>query len=538
MSSEEVINENDEQKQTETVNKDIKMPEEVKEKNNLQMWSAISFAVILIGLGIPVWWKTTETYRVSIPYSRIDRLSELNWCISVKISVYTSNSAHRVNRIREIQSYFPITKLFNVTVVAEHMGESLIDIQCLEASEREAPREHGNVILVELDALEEIVFIGNERAIYFTPLITSQKLADIIKNQILLEELIDESIGTKELSRHSSDSGTENNINKIKLAPRYEIIFTNIVPEPEVVKLHWDSEKIITSYITPMINQLLPLVHLSLKSQWLYFVEFGLGKKKKQHNNTYVYEMNGLSLTTSLLDKKLGLRVSQYPCFNFVLHTARCDESPLLFQSGIGHFNHVLIPQWGGIQILNPSEDNCNNNTPLKPDPDSVMSVFIGQVRSILGLKNYLQHALEVKWLPLKNSRLREWEFDGLVRIQILELVTSARLTLQALTRLLDKVNNIVINEEVGYDIMRSLEYIEICARSIKGGNLMKALNEAHIAYSAAETAFAHPSLLSLLYFPDDQKYAIYIPLFLPIMIPVMISIRNIIHWLKYEEAK
>lgn len=54
------------------------------------------------------------------------------------------------------------------------------------------------------------------------------------------------------------------------------------------------------------------------------------------------------------------------------------------------------------------------------------------------------------------------------------------------------------------------------------------AVEFARKAFTASEKAFFDPSLLALLYFPDDQKYAIYIPLFLPIMIPIILSARSI----------
>jgi phosphatidylinositol glycan class S len=42
---------------------------------------------------------------------------------------------------------------------------------------------------------------------------------------------------------------------------------------------------------------------------------------------------------------------------------------------------------------------------------------------------------------------------------------------------------------------------------------------------ASAEKAFFDHSLLALLYFPEDQKYAIYIPLFLPIAFSLATSL-------------
>lgn len=38
--------------------------------------AALSFATIAVVLGLPLWWKTTETYRAALPYTDIDGLSQ------------------------------------------------------------------------------------------------------------------------------------------------------------------------------------------------------------------------------------------------------------------------------------------------------------------------------------------------------------------------------------------------------------------------------------------------------------------------------
>lgn len=67
---------------------------------------------------------------------------------------------------------------------------------------------------------------------------------------------------------------------------------------------------------------------------------------------------------------------------------------------------------------------------------------------------------------------------------------------------------------------------------------MAEAAAEAKQAYVSAERAFFDPSMLALLYFPSEQKYAIYIPLFLPIMIPVIFSFNSISKFLKKRFGK
>jgi hypothetical protein len=39
-----------------------------------QTYAALSVGFVCVFIGIPLWWKTTEVYRVSLPYSDIEDL--------------------------------------------------------------------------------------------------------------------------------------------------------------------------------------------------------------------------------------------------------------------------------------------------------------------------------------------------------------------------------------------------------------------------------------------------------------------------------
>jgi hypothetical protein len=50
-----------------------------------------------------------------------------------------------------------------------------------------------------------------------------------------------------------------------------------------------------------------------------------------------------------------------------------------------------------------------------------------------------------------------------------------------------------------------------------KTTRLDEAVAESRFAVGDAESAFFDPTMVSLLYFPDEHKYAVYMPLFTPI---------------------
>jgi phosphatidylinositol glycan class S len=77
---------------------------------------------------------------------------------------------------------------------------------------------------------------------------------------------------------------------------------------------------------------------------------------------------------------------------------------------------------------------------------------------------------------------------------------------LQSLAQLLGEISNIVINDAVGSSIYRAVNSVEDAGDLLKTGQLGEAFNKSKEAFLSAEAAFTDPSLLALLYFPDDQK--------------------------------
>lgn len=70
---------------------------------------------------------------------------------------------------------------------------------------------------------------------------------------------------------------------------------------------------------------------------------------------------------------------------------------------------------------------------------------------------------------------------------------------------------------------------LQLAVAELEAGNLGFALQYSKEALLASERAFFDPSLLHLLYFPDDQKFAIYIPLFLPMCVPILLSLLKMV---------
>ena len=52
----------------------------LEKKTNV--YAAIGIGFVCVVVGLPLWWKTTEVYRVSLPYSDIETLADAKVILS------------------------------------------------------------------------------------------------------------------------------------------------------------------------------------------------------------------------------------------------------------------------------------------------------------------------------------------------------------------------------------------------------------------------------------------------------------------------
>ena len=155
------------------------------------------------------------------------------------------------------------------------------------------------------------------------------------------------------------------------------------------------------------------------------------------------------------------------------------------------------------------------------------MRTVVVQLTELFGMSRS-RHA---KVFPMNRETVSTWALTKLLITKNTEYLNKCIGTLTSLYKLLDEIPNIVISEEIRVHIETALNNHEAAVSSMHRGAIREAVGHARRAYEASEKAFYDASLLSLLYFPDDQKYAIYIPLFLPAAFPVVSSVYRTFLW-------
>jgi len=498
-----------------------------EDDEDLRNLSAAVYAFILLVIGIPLWWRMTEVQRHPLPYTQISQLGNMDVVIATDIFVFAKNLSTTNQIIEQIQFTFNST-MFNINA----QPSTLIHIDDTFDKLETVITPLGSLQLIETDSVDNII-AGLGRNVYFPPETTIQSLMKSLKKLIQIDSLSDSMISMLNPGSHSEDLQVVfERQHRVRPSSDYNVLLTIVNPEPDKLIVSWKPEIPLNRYLQPLLNQLKLIANFSVQSQWLYLID--LVQKPINLNGTFVLDKNQAQYIITPLEKKLGSGVSRNPCIHFVLYVTPCSYIPLYFHENNKFTTAMMSARWGGVQFLNVDQLSCNDSIHFIPNDLDIMAPIITQFHSLIGVPDISKH---MSLIPLKSSTLRTWQLDSMYRLKIVEQYTNARITLTSLSRLLGEISNIVIIEEVGRAVTESVEAAKEVLYYLERGQLDKALEYSKIAFETSEFAFTHPSLLALLYFPDDQKYAVYIPLFLPVMIPVLMSLKGVKKWiqLKYK---
>ncbi|CAM4570805.1 unnamed protein product [Lepidochelys kempii] len=324
----------------------------------------------------------------------------------------------------------------------------------------------------------------------------------------------------------------------------YEITFSLLNPDPKSHNVHWDIEAAVNSYVQPFLDKLGSMANFSVDSQILYYAVLGVSPRFDKASSSFILSALSLPHVINPVEARLGSSAtSLYPVLNFLLYVPERVHSPLYIQDKDGAAvgtNAFHSPRWGGIMVYNidhPVPDKAP--LPLWVDVDMVrvMEVFLAQLRLLFGIS---QVSLPEEFLLESpgNDGLTDWELDRLLWTRTVENIATVSTTLTSLAQLLDKIGNIVIKDDVASEVYHAVASAQTAMLELASGRLGSAFQASKEAVTSSERAFFDPSLLHLLYFPDDQKFAIYIPLFLPMAVPILLSLMKILREAKQSKKE
>uniref|UniRef100_A0A3Q1C703 Phosphatidylinositol glycan anchor biosynthesis, class S n=1 Tax=Amphiprion ocellaris TaxID=80972 RepID=A0A3Q1C703_AMPOC len=530
--------------------------------------AALSIAAVVIIVGVPLWWRTTETYRAWLPVSQIKELAKLQLQLSADVEVVFA----RGTVTPEQQKKVPLTQtqeeeraidgdliiLFLILLIRNTKLESkFFSCHVLFLPEDTALSESpcGSLVVYVIPESSSLlpedvnVYIGQRRTALLR--IGPQMRVGKTLEQLLahLEPRIKQVLQVMSFShnditaalsdrvRFSPDNkeSIADSMRAFKSSPGYEITFSLLNPDPKSHRLHWDIEGAVQTYIQPLLTKLSPVANFSIDSQTLYYTMLGVNPRFDTSRSAYTLNADSLAHVINPVEARLGSNAaSSNPVLNFLLYVPDAQHSPLYIQGRKKQevpSNAFHSPRWGGIMVYNVN--GFYGSEPEFPvdiniDMAKVMGVFLAQLRLLLGVQSSTPPP---GFLVARcgSTGLADWELDRLMWSRSVENVATATTTITSLAQLLDQIGNIVINDNIAQQVSSAVTSLQLAVAELEAGNLGFALQYSKEAILASEKAFFDPSLLHLLYFPDDQKFAIYIPLFLPMCVPILLSLLKIV---------
>ena len=297
----------------------------------------------------------------------------------------------------------------------------------------------------------------------------------------------------------------------LKYAPTYHITVSLFTPS--AAPSSWEIESALSEYFNPLLESIRGVSDFTVDTQVQLYATFSPSVHRPEYDaeqQTWTLREEDLSGFINAAEWPLSPSIGAGPTLNFVLYVPDRSTSPLVVKGS--QASSWLIPQWGGVVILNTQDANATLNAAnlSKEAIRPALLTFAYQLLSFLGAPQTPPS------LPL--------QLQTLTRIRAASLLLSASSTMGSLARLTVALPSIAIPETVSSAVDTTLIHLRTTCDALKEGKFGDALENARIAEIEAEKGFFEKSMVGQVYFPDEHKVAVYLPLLGPVGVPLVMS--------------
>lgn len=270
-------------------------------------------------------------------------------------------------------------------------------------------------------------------------------------------------------------------------------------------------------YIQPMLDVLRPIHNFTVDTQLQLYATPGV--------QSQVLSKDDLASFINAAEWPLSPSIGGAPTVNFVIfvgnqtiHLSESHSDSIADVGGQTTSQSWMIPQWGTVYLLHLPDATSHVSSDTLRQP---MLAFGGHLLTLLGTP-------QSGSLPLRLSTL--------ARIRSADLLLRASSTLGSLARLSLALPSISIPQTVADGVATSMEHLEKACSRLGGPD---GLLHARIAEEEAERAFFEKSMVGQLYFPDEHKVAVYLPLLGPVGVPLVIGlVKELKNWIQKRRQK
>jgi phosphatidylinositol glycan class S len=279
----------------------------------------------------------------------------------------------------------------------------------------------------------------------------------------------------------------------LRYSPTYHLTFSLFTAG--AAPSTWDIEKAIEEYMKPMLDVLGPIHNFTIDTQVQLYATPGA--------QSQVLSKEDLASFINAAEWPLSPSIAGAPTVNFVIYIG---DQQIGLDSETETAQSWMFPQWGSVYLLKLPETTAHVYSETLKQP---MLTFTGHLLSLLGTP-------QSGSLPLRLSTLS--------RIRSADLLLRASSTLGSLARLSLALPSISIPHSVADGVASTMDHLQKACASLGAPS---GLLHARIAEEEAERAFFEKSMVGQLYFPDEHKIAVYLPLLGPVGVPLVMGLIN-----------
>lgn len=284
----------------------------------------------------------------------------------------------------------------------------------------------------------------------------------------------------------------------------------------------WDIQRALHHYIQPIVHAVSGTSEISVTSQIQLYSSFSSSVQPHQTETGWRLRRDDLTSFVNTAEWPLSPSIGNGPTINFIAYVPIQKHIPLLLDAGAE--NSWLVPHWGGISILNPPLVDIDDSElgaqklPTHLEFDSLIPAFNNfrtQLLQLLGVP-------ESSHLPLP-ERLKSFR-----RLSALSLYIRTSSNLGSLARLAQHLSSIPIPHHVLRHVEFSLNQLSTFRNCVTSGTdetWSTCLQSVKDAFADSEKAFFDKSMVGQVYFPDEHKVAVYLPLLGPIGVPLVVGL-------------
>lgn len=302
----------------------------------------------------------------------------------------------------------------------------------------------------------------------------------------------------------------------MKYAETYHLSFSLFTPGSEPSS--WDIEAAVQEYLSPLLHAFAPISNFTVDTQVQLYATFSPMAPPPVYDETeaaWTLKKEDLSAFINAAEWPLNPSIGNGPTLNFILYVPAPSQAPMIVKEN--RASSWIVPQWGGVFLLNPPLSQTNgaaysNPTHLSRDSlRAALMTFSHQLLTLLGTPTTPAS------LPLR--------LQTLIRVRAATLLLSASSTMGSLARLTESLPSIPIPATVASSVSTTLSHLSATCSHLREGRFSAALASARIAETEAERSFFEKSMVGQVYFPDEHKVAVYLPLLGPIGVPLVLGL-------------